>query len=188
MYISFSNDEYWARNELIYFYLYTVKKPIQHWRLIFKGPCDHMRASCVHPRTSQNMAGRFINARVSMGVSTVHAIEIRGTRKTLNRRIAWPSSTLHALLMRIAFLHFIKSRSAVQRASQNLQIVNFLNKNLTTYVVEPILSECVKISKLKIEGFDGSFSGRRNERRENALDNEAYNLFQYCVAMKISHW
>ena len=62
--------------------------------------------------------------------------------------------------MRIAFLHFIKSRSAVQRASQNLQIVNFLKyykeleyKNLTTfmtYVVEPILSECVKISKLKI--------------------------------------
>ena len=27
-----------------------------------------------------------------------------------------------------------------------------------------------------------------NERRENALDNEAYSLFQSCVAMKISHW
>ena len=26
-----------------------------------------------------------------------------------------------------------------------------------------------------------------NERRENALDNEAYSLFQSCVAMKISH-
>ena len=26
-----------------------------------------------------------------------------------------------------------------------------------------------------------------NERRENALDNEAYSLFQSCVAVKISH-
>ena len=26
-----------------------------------------------------------------------------------------------------------------------------------------------------------------NERRENALDNEVYSLFQSCVAMKISH-
>ena len=27
-----------------------------------------------------------------------------------------------------------------------------------------------------------------NERRENALDNEAYSLSQSCMAMKISHW
>ena len=27
-----------------------------------------------------------------------------------------------------------------------------------------------------------------NKRRENALDNETYSLFQSCVAMKISHW
>ena len=27
-----------------------------------------------------------------------------------------------------------------------------------------------------------------NERRQNARDNEAYSLFQYCVAMKISYW
>ena len=26
-----------------------------------------------------------------------------------------------------------------------------------------------------------------NERRENALDNEAYSLFQSCVEMKISY-
>ena len=58
--------------------------------------------------------------------STVHTIETQGNARMMNRRIVWPSSTLHALSMRIAFLHFIKSRSAVQRASQNLQIVNFL--------------------------------------------------------------
>ena len=27
-----------------------------------------------------------------------------------------------------------------------------------------------------------------NERRENALDNEAYSLIKFCMAMKISHW
>ena len=27
-----------------------------------------------------------------------------------------------------------------------------------------------------------------NERKENALDNKAYSVFQSCVAMKISHW
>ena len=61
-----------------------------------------------------------------MGVCTVHATETQGTRYFMNWRIMWPSSTFHALSMRIAFLHFIKSRSAVQRASQNLQIANFL--------------------------------------------------------------
>ena len=41
----------------------------------------------------------------------------------MNRRIEWPSSTLHALSMRTAFLHFIKSRSAVRRFTHNLQIL-----------------------------------------------------------------
>ena len=27
-----------------------------------------------------------------------------------------------------------------------------------------------------------------NERKENALDNEAYNLNKTCVAKKISYW
>ena len=27
-----------------------------------------------------------------------------------------------------------------------------------------------------------------NERRENALDNEAYSLIKICVAIQISHW
>ena len=27
-----------------------------------------------------------------------------------------------------------------------------------------------------------------NERRENALDNEAYSLIKSCVATKISYW
>ena len=68
-----------------------------------------------------------IENSTKMWVCAISPYERRyGTRKTLNRRIAWPSFTLHALSMGIAFLHFIKSRSAVQRASQNLQIVNFL--------------------------------------------------------------
>ena len=71
-------------------------------------------------------AGWFIITREWMRESTVHTIETQGNARMMNRRIAWPSSTLHALPMRIACLHFIKSRSAVQRASQMLQIVNFL--------------------------------------------------------------
>ena len=56
----------------------------------------------------------------------VHATETQGTRKFKNRRIEWPSSILHALSMRTAFLHFIKSRSAIRRFIYILQIVNFL--------------------------------------------------------------
>ena len=61
-----------------------------------------------------------------MRSSAVHATETQGTRNFMNRRIEWPSSILNALSMRTAFLHFIKSRSAVRRFTHNLQIVNFL--------------------------------------------------------------
>ena len=71
-------------------------------------------------------AGWFIIARESMRTSTVHAIETQGNARMMNRRIEWPSSTLHALPMRTANLHFIKSRSAVRRFTHNLKIVKFL--------------------------------------------------------------
>ena len=64
--------------------------------------------------------------------------------------------------MGIAFLHSTKSRSAVQRASQNLQNVNFLKyskeleyEHFTTYVVEPILSDCVKIETQNFTKYRG---------------------------------
>ena len=56
----------------------------------------------------------------------VHATETQGKRNFMNRRIEWPSSTLHPLSMWTAFLHFMKSRSAVRWFTHNLQIVNFL--------------------------------------------------------------
>ena len=67
-------------------------------------------------------AGWFIITRDS----TVHATETRGNARMNPSESEWPSSILHALSMRTANLHLIKSRSAVRRFTHNLQIVNFL--------------------------------------------------------------
>ena len=78
-------------------------------------------------RTSQIMGWMglddlLLKARESMRSSTVHATETLGTLNFMNRRIEWPSSTLHALSMRISFVHFIKiaqCRLAIQSKFKN---------------------------------------------------------------------
>ena len=68
-------------------------------------------------------AGPFITTRESMHSSAVHATEMQCNARFMNRRIEWPSSTLHALSMRTAaFLHFIKSRSASTSFTANIQV------------------------------------------------------------------
>ena len=61
--------------------------------------------------------------------SALHATEKHGTHNSVNQQIEWPSSTLHALSMRTAFLHFIKlrrCRSAVHTKFTNCQFSQIL--------------------------------------------------------------
>ena len=111
--------------------------------------------------------GRFINARVSLGISTVHATETVGTRNFMNWRNAWPSSTS-------AFMHFIKSRSTCRSAGQskftNFQFSQILKgvriwKLYNSHGIHTFwLCENLKLeiwSRKKIERFDDAFCRRR---------------------------
>ena len=68
-------------------------------------------------------------------------------------------------------------------ASLNLVIV------LNTIILRKSFLTCMSLNcSLSFMHWDIIMCLVSNERRENALDNEAYSLFQSCVAMKISHW
>ena len=83
------------------------------------------------------------------------------------------------------FCHVSSAFSLFWHGLASLNLVILLN----TIILRKSFLTCMRLNCfLSFMHWDIIMCLVSNERRENALDNEAYSLFQSCMAMKISHW
>ena len=108
---------------------------------------------------------------------------LTGSGTIQNKGTCWKTFIGISFVSFVMFLLLIDSLFWHGLASLNLVIV------LNTIILRKSFLTCMSLNcSLSFMHWDIIMCLVSNERRENALDNEAYSLFQSCVAMKISHW